>query len=245
MKRSLHATRVAFRRVFVQRCFWLFITLLALIVVAPFLSTARHGPLITNLINTFIILSAVAAVGRSTTSFLVVLCLAAPCLVARWLSIETGDSGYYDLSLRLHAAVYFCTIALLLRYVFDRAVMTADRLWGAAATYLMIGILWSFLYAMVDRAAPGSFAVRGTVMELQFIDMIYFSFSTLTTTGFGDIVPLTAAGRTATMCEGIIGQLFLAILIARLAGIYPPRRPETVPEYAPASIEDSARSPGS
>ena len=129
--------------------------------------------------------------------------------------------AFVDLALRLDAAVYATTIALLLRYVFDREVLTTDRLWGAAAAYLMIGVLWCFLYAIVDRAIPQSFPVRGSPEPLQLIDLLYFSFSTLTTIGFGDIVPLSRPARTAVMLEGIVGQLFLAILIARLVGVYP------------------------
>ena len=117
--------------------------------------------------------------------------------------------------------MYAATIVLLLRYVFDREVLTADRLWGAAAVYLMIGILWSFLYAIVDRASPRSFASGGTVAPMELMDLLYFSFSTVTTTGFGDIVPLTRPARVAAIAESIIGQLFLAILIARLVGVYP------------------------
>ena len=113
------------------------------------------------------------------------------------------------------------TIVLLLRYVFDRSVMTSDRLWGAAASYLMIGVLWSFLYALIDGAGTGAFSIRGSIAPMDFMDLIYFSYSTLTTTGFGDIVPVTRLARTAAIVESIIGQLFLAILIARLVGVYP------------------------
>jgi hypothetical protein len=111
-----------------------------------------------------------------------------------------------------------------MRYVFDREVLTSDRLWGAAATYLMIGVLWSFLYAIVDRAGAASFSIRGSPASMDLTDLLYFSFSTLTTTGFGDIVPVTRLARSAAVVESIIGQLFLAILIARLVGVYP--RPE-------------------
>ena len=222
MRQSISATREALRRLFFQRCCYLFITLLALVVAAPFIETSTRGSIILNLINTFIILAAVAAVGRSTTSFLIVLCLAAPALAFRWLSIETEESAYFDLSLRLHAGVYTAAIVLLLRYVFSREVMTSDRLWGAAASYLMIGVLWTFLYAIVGRDSPQSFAVRGSITALDFTDVIYFSFATLTTTSYGDIVPLTRAARMASVVEGIIGQLFLAILIAKLVGVYPP-----------------------
>jgi Ion channel len=221
MRASLTATREKLGRLFFRRCFYLFITLLAMIALGPFIETQSGGILIRYLISSAVMLAAVAAVGRSVLSFVVVLALAAPALGLRWLSLDTGLSSLFDLALRFDAAVYAATIALLLRYVFDREVLTSDRLWGAAAAYLMIGVLWSFIYSIVDRALPQSFAIRGATEPMQMIDVLYFSFSTLTTTGFGDIVPLTAAARTAATLEGIIGQLFLAILIARLVGVYP------------------------
>lgn len=221
MRQPLSATRAALRPLFFQRCFYLFVTLLAFIALAPFIDAEHGGIIVRNLINAFVILAAVAAVGRSLLSFLVVLALAAPALAFRWMSLEPGNPALFDLALRLDAAVYVATIALLLRYVFDREVLTADRLWGAAAAYLMIGVLWSFLYAIVDRVSPGSFALRGSVAPMELMDLLYFSFSTVTTTGFGDIVPLTRLARAAAIIESIIGQLFLAILIARLVGVYP------------------------
>jgi hypothetical protein len=59
---------------------------------------------------------------------------------------------------------------------------------------------------------------------MQLNDLLYFSFGTLTTSGFGDIVPVSRAARAAAMVEGIVGQLFMAILIARLVGVYPQSR---------------------
>jgi hypothetical protein len=221
MRASLSATRDQIGRLFFRRCFYLFITLLALIALAPFMEAERGGFMIRYLVSSAVMLAAVAAVGRSVLSFVVVLALAAPALGLRWLSLDTGLPSLFDLALRFDAAVYATTIALLLRYVFDREVLTSDRLWGAAAAYLMIGVLWSFIYTIVDRALPQSFAIRGAIEPMQLIDVLYFSFSTLTSTGFGDIVPLTAAARTAATLEGIVGQLFLAILIARLVGVYP------------------------
>jgi hypothetical protein len=221
MRQSISITRDTLRRLFFQRCFYLFVTLLALIALAPLIEPQQGGILVRNLINAFVILSAVAAVGRSLLSFLLVLALAVPAIALRWLSLEAQHAALFDVALRFDAAVYAATIALLLRYVFDREVLTTDRLWGAAAAYLMIGVLWSFLYAIVDRAGVASFSIRGSVAPMELMDLLYFSFSTLTTTGFGDIVPLTRVARSCAIVQSIIGQLFLAILIARLVGVYP------------------------
>jgi hypothetical protein len=221
MRQSIRTTREALGRVFLGRCFYLFFTLLALIALAPFVEAQYGGLLIRYMISVLVMLAAVAAVGRSIVSFTVVLAMAAPAMVFRWLALRGGDATYIDLALRLDAGVYAATIALLLRYVFDRQVLTSDRLWGAAAAYLMIGVLWNYFYAIIDRFGEPAFAVRGKSEVMHLNDLLYFSFGTLTTSGFGDIVPVTGIAQTAAMIEGIVGQLFMAILIARLVGVYP------------------------
>jgi hypothetical protein len=100
--------------------------------------------------------------------------------------------------------------------------MTADKLFGAASAYLMLGVLWMFLYALIGNFYPASFMVAGVVTTPEVIDFLYFSFTVLTSTGFGDIVPVTRQARAICVLEQLAGALFVAILIARLAGVYPP-----------------------
>ncbi len=76
---------------------------------------------------------------------------------------------------------------------------------------------------LIDRMFRGSFSMRGSIGPLKPMDLLYFSFSTVSTTGFGDIIAITRPARTACTIEMIIGQLFIAILIAKLVGVYPPR----------------------
>jgi hypothetical protein len=106
-------------------------------------------------------------------------------------------------------------------------------MWGAAAAYLMIGILWCFLFALVELEREQTFLVRGTASNLELTELLYFSFSTLTTIGFGDIVPLSRGAQMVAVFEGIVGTLFLAILIAKLVGVYPPPVHETTPGSKP------------
>lgn len=221
VRRSIEIPRAALRRVFFQRCFYLFIVLLGLIGISPFLEGPEGVYLLAGF-NAFIVLSAAAALGRTALSFLVVLCLVGGAVGLRFASLEEGRAALFNWALLLHALVYFAVIVLLLRYVFGPEVMDGDRLWGAASAYLMIGILWCFVYALIELEKGQTFYVRGDPANLQLIDLLYFSFSTLTTIGFGDIVPATRGAQVAAIFEGIVGTLFLAILIAKLVGIYPP-----------------------
>ena len=221
VRQSIEIPRAALRRVFFQRCFFLFMVLLALIGVSPFMEGTRGTYLLAGF-NAFVVLAAAAALGRTALSFLLVFCLIGGALGLRFASLEDGRAAMFNWALLLHALVYISVIVLLLRYVFGPEVMDGDRLWGAAAAYLMIGILWCFLYALVELERGQTFLVRGEPSNLQLIDLLYFSFSTLTTIGFGDIVPLSPGAQVAAIFEGIVGTLFLAILIAKLVGVYPP-----------------------
>jgi hypothetical protein len=224
MRQSIEIPRAALRRVFFQRCFYLFFVLLALIGVSPFIEGTQGTYLLAGF-NAFVVLAAAAALGRTTLSFLLVFVLIGGALGLRFASLEGGRESLFNWALLLHALVYVSVLFLLLRYVFGPEVMDGDRLWGAASAYLMIGILWCFIYALVELEHDQTFLVRGERANLALIELLYFSFSTLTTIGFGDIVPASRGAQMAAIFEGIVGTLFLAILIAKLVGVYPPHVP--------------------
>jgi hypothetical protein len=232
VRKSIEFPRAALRRVFLQRCCYLFMVLLLLIGVSPFMEGTRGTYLLAGF-NAFVVLAAAAALGRTALSFLLVFCLIAGAVGLRFASMEEGRASLFNWALLLHALVYISVIVLLLRYVFGPEVLDADRMWGAAAAYLMIGILWCFLFALVELEREQTFLVRGTASNLELTELLYFSFSTLTTIGFGDIVPLSRGAQMVAVFEGIVGTLFLAILIAKLVGVYPPPVRETTPGSKP------------
>lgn len=221
----IERTRVALAQVFYQRCFYLFVGVLTLLTAVLLLEPSPDGRLVVNAVNLLLDVSAVAAVGRTRLSFVIALSLAIP---AGWFHLRAffgDDASHWLAAWAFGAALYAVTIGYLLRYVFRRDVMTADKLYGAAAGYLMLGVMWAFLYGIADRLQPGSFAAGGVAASPDFPDLLYFSFTTLTSTGFGDMVPLRRRVRALCVLEQLTGALFLAILIARLAGVYPPQQP--------------------
>ena len=221
---AIDRARTALAQVFFQRCFYLFAAVLALVMVVLLLEPTPRARVLLNAANLLVVVAAVAAVGRTQLSFVIALLLAAPTLLFQLLAIDEGDSRFLLHSWAFGAALYATTIGYLLRYVFQREVMTADKLYGAAAAYLMLGVLWGYLYAIANHLQPGSFAFGGAVASPPFGDLLYFSFTVLTSTGFGDAVPVLRYARGLCVLEQLVGALFLAILIARLAGVYPPRR---------------------
>ena len=209
---------------FRQRCFYLLAGLLVLLAVLPFVHTVS-GAALANLLSGFVVVTAVVAVGRSRTALGIAAVLAAPTLLFQIVGLATEDRRFLALSFVSGAALYLVAVVYLLRYVMRREVLTLDKLYGAAATYLLLGVAWAYLYAILQHLQPGSFALGGAPEAANLRELIYFSFTALTTTGFGDITPVHPIARTLTMFEQLAGVLYVAILIARLAGSYsPPER---------------------
>jgi Ion channel len=102
--------------------------------------------------------------------------------------------------------------------VFGRGHAVSDRVFGAVVLYLLLGIVWAIGYALVYREVPHAFAGQLDQPET-FGDWAYFSLVTLTTLGYGDITPVARLAHSLATLEGLIGQLYPAIIIARLLAL--------------------------
>src|SRR5688500_15682283 len=112
-------------------------------------------------------------------------------------------------------------IALVINQIFTGSVITVYKIGGGVATYILIGLLWSSLYFSVHIIQPASFRFGEAVNHSNEVlkQLSYFSFVTLTTIGYGDITPVSSAARVLAMLEGLLGQLFPAIFIAKLVSM--------------------------
>jgi hypothetical protein len=221
---SLGKLQTRFARIFTQRCFLLFAALLVLVLVAPFIAGTFRGRLIVNAAQALVLIAAVAAVGRSPMPFGIGLLLGIPAVAFLFVShVEQEEAArYVVLAQSFFFAFYIIVVAYLLRYVFNPQVMTEDKLFGAAACYMMLGILWAYAYNLLLYFDPLSFAAGAGKAPPTFYDLLYMSFGLLTSNGPGEYVPVGPKARALVIVEEVFGTLFAAILIARLAGIYPP-----------------------
>lgn len=221
---ALARLRVTLGRLFAQRCFFLFLAQVAVIAVAPIAFRTALGQTLLNLADALILLAAAAAVGRTTVSFGFAVVMACATMLLQFFAARHDDHELWTLYMVCLAAYYTVVLVLLLAYVFRRDVMTMDKLWGAAAAYMLLGLAWAIVYALVQHHAPASFAIGGTTRDLDGADLLYFSFTVLTSAGFGDIVPVRQPAKTVVVFQQIAGTLYVAILIARLIDAYPSKR---------------------
>ena len=141
----------------------------------------------------------------------------------------------------LHLA-HYAIILLVLAYtartilwaVIRDSRVTIETIKGAVCVYLLGGLIWVYVFAMIDMTFPGSFRIALTgeelaaghlLVRLDLHRLLYLSFCTLTTVGYGDIVPLRGAAQTACYLEAITGQIYLTVLVARLVGMHISRAP--------------------
>jgi len=112
-------------------------------------------------------------------------------------------------------------ITFTLRQVVVGTEINTNRLVGAVCVFLMMGVIWAFAYSMLELLAPGSFqGVTESPQAAWDSGWLYFSFVTLTTLGYGDILPVSAVARMLAFMQAIAGQFYLAVLVAGLVSAY-------------------------
>ena len=201
--------------------FFLAVLILIIFVVFPLAGLGWLGKFIVDLVLSILLLSGAVATKRSRTLTVLVVLLTIAGLVVHWSGVYVPKFSHPVLEpvLLLTCLLVFAVITLI--QVFRPGAINLHRVLGAIAAYLLIGLMWSYAYFLADMIIPGSIHPTASTQEMvsPMARYVYFSFTTLTTLGYGDIVPLHPIARTLAVCEGLIGQLYPAVLIAGLLGM--------------------------
>ena len=205
----------------------LLLTLILLPIIFPVLHGAFEGRLVVDVLVTIIFLAALVAVFAQGYLRGLALLLGIPTMVGIWTGYVLPGAPRLPLALGFHivAALFLAfTVAVMLRTCFQEARVSADSVCGAFCGYLLVGLAFGHLYCVVEAVTPGSFLEKETVVtplqhkgQLRFL-FTYFSFATLTTVGFGDVTPAREISRALAVVEAVVGQFYIAVLIAALIG---------------------------
>lgn len=207
-------------------CTYLLLALLGLILVYPLCEhSGTPGRIVLGFLYSAVLIGGTYATGRSRGSVITGIVLAVLGICAQWAALLTDHPVLLRATGIIFLIFLVLQIVLVMRYLLMKGPITADKLHGALAGYIMLALLWAFVYALLDSVDRGSFSLGKTSAEPSniFFSLLYFSFSTLTTVGFGDITPVSDEARSLVMIEQVTGVFFVAVLIARLAGLYPRR----------------------
>jgi len=122
------------------------------------------------------------------------------------------------LTLTAYIAFFAISIVVFLEKIFAEKAVTSDTIKGGISVYFLMGLLWTFLYQMVLLFDPQAIMIPYGPEHIP--PLIYFSFTTLTTLGYGDVTPVSMIARNLTILESTFGQIYLAVLVARLVGLH-------------------------
>ena len=178
----------------------------------------RDFRLYNDLVFSLMLVSGVAIAWGQGKLFLLAGFVASVALVVRWLALwkETRSLELWGDSWTLLAIAIIALVLLV--QVFRTGPVTHLRIQGAIAVYLLFGIGWAHAYHIAATLQPGSF--NNSAAELSTVqDWAYYSFVTLTTLGYGDIVPVRQVARNLAITEALAGQLYLAVMMARLVAM--------------------------
>jgi hypothetical protein len=210
--------RIPFTDIQVGRFLFLFISMVLMFVLRPFL-TERVG--IAYLMEIFlflIFLSAVYAIRQKKSVFIIALLLVLLMEILALLSYLKDSPSLDVIGNILGGLLLAYTATIILFHLFREDKITGDMIMGAICAYFLMGLIWGFIYSTLEFFQPGSFQMpQGTVNQATFT---YYSYVTLTTLGYGEITPISSPARSFALLEAMMGQLYLAVLIARLVGIH-------------------------
>lgn len=232
------------------------VALVLLYATAPFVQQLQGGALVEAVLMTLVLLSAVLAVGGHRRILVWAILLAAPAVVEKWAAYWRQDllppQVFQGASLLFVAFV----VLRLLKFILQAPRVNSEILCAGVATYLLLGLLWAFAYLLTDQLIPHSFAFTVDPppnRSLNSFISLYFSITTLATSGYGDIVPVSGLARMLAMMESVAGMFYVTLLIARLVAIYSSQGPSegandpvaldrmqfAGPDDSPASRSDS------
>ena len=203
---------------------WVLLAELLLILIFPFTAgpgIRAHLFRILGLLLFVVALLAVLGRGRTTR---IACALGLPSIVIGLANLAGYSLRWHWVALGLGGVYLLFVAGVFVRAILAEASVTTDTLAGAVSAYLLIGIGFGLIYGCMETVSPGSF--RETYDSSRIItppDLIFFSFTTLTTTGYGDMVPWAGAARSLAVIEEVLGVMYPAVLIARLIGLHASR----------------------
>ena len=205
-----------------ERLKYILISLILLVALYPMIERGGLSSRILNLFFTLILVTTIYVTSSSGRRLIVSLCIGIPWMLAGWANTFFQNPVMITITGILLTVFSGHVAYTILSHVLSAKKVTRDIICGALSIYLLLGLTWVGGFLVLETLQPGSFAAAGLTYPetvLKTTDFIYYSFVTLTTLGYGDIVPVTARARSLAILEAITGVLFSAVLIARLVGM--------------------------
>ncbi|MCL4246124.1 MAG: hypothetical protein KJ002_13510 [Candidatus Dadabacteria bacterium] len=218
-------------RIRARRFSYLAKSLILLIIAYPYLETNTIDQVILTALTIMVMTAAIIAVSKTRRDYIIMAALSLPWFVSLIVNLPLFEvDGGVIIRKEIVFAVllfFYTTISIFIHLLKSREV-TTEILFAAVCVYFLIGLSWAALYVLVELVRPGSFIDTTGHLAMSPSRYLFFSYVTLTTVGYGAIIPATDQARSIAMIEAIVGQLYITFMVARLVGLHisKPRAPE-------------------
>jgi hypothetical protein len=191
------------------------------VVLYPFMGESPTGRAMVSLFGLVVLVLAVWTTRTTPALTWVSLLLGLPVAILTIAeALNPGGQTVLFWSTLLHGAFYFYTTYGLLRYMFADRWVTPDELWATGATFTVVAWAFAYLYVAIQIAWPGSFiAAISPDQPRTWVELLFLSFSNLTSTGLSDVAPVLPQARGLVMIEQLAGLLYVALVLSRIVGL--------------------------
>ncbi len=206
-------------RLLQNRRYWiLFFSLLALIVLPAFMNTIVYTNVLFRITFSLVFFTSVSAVMTGRRLILFGFSLALVAAVMQWLSDFFRDETHLSITVSiLYLAFYIYIIHRLFLVIIRSQKVNIDVIVISVSIYLIAGIIFAVICSILDRIYPGAYTEM-TIVGPHIYEFVYYSFITMATVGYGDIVPMIPQTETLAVLIGITGQLYMTVIVAILVG---------------------------
>jgi hypothetical protein len=193
---------------------------LAAVLAYPFMEDSDAGRALFSIFGIAILGLVLVAVRRSPANTWVGVMLAVPATILLLVQAVTGDDELLPWSSALEAVLYLYAAGALIAYMLEDHEITRDELWAIGATFTLVAWAFAYMYIVVQAIEPGSFTAAGDPAEDRtWVEVLYLSFTTQTSTGLSDVVPIKPFARSLVMIQQLTGLGYVAVFVSRLVAL--------------------------
>lgn len=198
--------------------------MVALIVLGPFIQVFIRLRFFMDLFFSIIFITTIYAASQKRAHIIIAAILIIPTLFAIWAPEILRYNTLLTIGYLCGLVVFAFAIISILKYIFAEETVTRQTISAAVSVYLLIALMWSFIYRLIENLYPASFAVAHDKLNDAANIFVYFSLVTITTLGYGDITPIGSQAVALSVLEAITGQIYLVVVVAWFVGLYVSRK---------------------
>jgi hypothetical protein len=201
---------------------------LAAVLLYPFMESSDAGRAVFSLFGIAILGLVLLAVRHSPAHTWVAIALGLPASILLLIQAVSGSDDLLPYSSAFEAVLYFYAAGALIAYMLEDHVITRDELFAVGATFTLVAWAFAYTFIVCQAIEPDSFtAAVAPAADRSWMELLFLSFTTLSSTGLSDVVPIKGFARGLVMIEQLAGVAYIAMVVSRLVGLMIYRRPDT------------------